>query len=88
MPNNPDCSYHLFWIRVKERKKFMREMAAKGIETGSHYRPVHSMSYYKNFKTHLPVTEEVGREIVTLPMHPNLSDEDVDFVIKNVNYFV
>lgn len=86
MPLSEDCSYHLYWIRVKNRDKFMRHMRYKGIETGAHYYPVHLMSYY-NSKTNLPVTEQVGNEIVTLPMHPNLISDDIDIVIKAANSF-
>lgn len=87
MPLNKDCSYHLYWIRVRNRKKFMKNMQSKGIETGSHYSPVHLMTYY-NSKTHLPVTEKAAKEIVTLPMHPNLTDNDVDFIIKTANSLI
>ena len=87
MPLDRDSSYHLYWIRVKNRKKFMKNMMKSGIETGAHYPPVHLMTYYKK-KTSLPNTEQVGKDVVTLPMHPNLTDEEVNFVIKKVNSFI
>ena len=59
-------------------------MKANGIETGTHYSPVHKMSLYKS-KIILPNTEKISKEIVTLPIHPNLSKKDVDFIIKSVN---
>ena len=82
-----DCSYHLYWIRVKNRNKVMKELLSQGIETGSHYRPVHSMTYY-NTKIKLPVTDSIAKEVVTLPMHANLNENDVDFIIKTVNTIV
>lgn len=84
IPLNKECSYHLYWILVKNRKKFIQHMKANGIETGTHYSPVHKMSLYKS-KSVLPNTEKAGKEIVTLPIHPNLSKKDVDFIIKKVN---
>lgn len=84
MPLSKYCVYHLYWIRVKNRNKVMKELRSQGIETGSHYRPVHSMTYY-NTKIKLPVTDNVTKEIVTLPMHANLNKKDVDFIIKTVN---
>ena len=87
MPYNKDCCYHLYWIRVKNRKEFMKKMHAHKIETGIHYQPVHLMSYYKT-KTNLPITEKITKEIVTLPMHTNLSETQVDFIIKKANYFL
>jgi len=84
IPLNRECSYHLYWILVKNRKKFIQHMKANGIETGTHYSPVHKMSLYKS-KIILPNTEKISKEIVTLPIHPNLSKKDIDFIIKNVN---
>ncbi|SMH72309.1 DegT/DnrJ/EryC1/StrS family aminotransferase [Candidatus Nitrosotalea okcheonensis] len=87
MPLSKGCSYHLYWIRVKNRKKVMKELRSHGIETGSHYRPVHSMAYY-NVKIKLPVTDNIAKEVITLPMHANLKKDDVDFIIKTVNSLV
>ena len=86
MSYNENCSYHLFWIRVKNRNKFMKEMLKNGIETGIHYHPIHKMQYYKT-KYQLPITEQVGNEIVSLPIHPNLSESNVEKIIKLTNRF-
>ena len=87
IPLNKECSYHLYWILVKNRKKIMKKLKEKGIETGIHYTPVHKMSLYKS-KTRLPVTENVGDEILTLPMHPNLTEKDVNYIIKTTNSLI
>jgi len=84
IPLNKECSYHLYWILVKNRKKIMKKLKSKGIEIGTHYSPVHKMSMYKS-KIKLPNSEKIGKEIITLPIHPNLSKRDIDFIIKNVN---
>ena len=81
-----NCSYHLYWILVKNREKFRKNMAEINIETGIHYRPVHTMSYYKT-KSSLSETEKVGKHIVSIPIHPNLSNNDVSRIIKSVNSF-
>ena len=86
MPYNESSSYHLYWICVKNRKKFMKNMLEKGIETGIHYKPVHEMTLYKN-KISLPVTENIGKEIVSIPIHPNLTQTNIDYIIKNINKF-
>ena len=62
-------------------------MLTKGIETGSHYIPAHLTSYYKKNEK-LPITEKVAREVVTLPMHPNLTEEEIEFIIKTVNSLI
>jgi perosamine synthetase len=84
IPLNKECSYHLYWILVKNRKKFMKKMYEKGIETGIHYNPVHKMSLYKS-KIKLPITEQVANQIVSIPTHPNLTNSEVDKIIHAVN---
>tara|TARA_B110000467_G_scaffold162644_1_gene186391 strand:+ start:816 stop:1904 length:1089 start_codon:yes stop_codon:yes gene_type:complete len=81
-----DCSYHLYWIVVKNRDEFMTNMKKNGIETGIHYLPIHKMKLY-NSKIKLPITDKITKGIVSLPMHGNLSKLDIDRVIKMTNRF-
>ena len=86
MPFDKECSYHFYWIRVKDREKFREKLLKKGIQTGIHYKPIHKFSLYKS-KIKLPITEKIGREIVTLPTHPNIQKKDLEKIIKMVNKF-
>ena len=87
MPISKDCSYHLYWILVKNRNTFLKNMKKKGIETGIHYLPVHKMKLYKsNIK--LKVTEKVTKEIVTIPIHPSLKNSEVNYIIKTINQLI
>ncbi len=86
MPFDNSCSYHFYWIRVKNRERFREELSKKGIETGIHYKPIHTFSLYQS-KIKLPITEKVGKEIVTLPTHPNITMRDLEKIIKTVNKF-
>ena len=62
----------------EEYKNVIREeLLKKGIETGIHYKPIHNFSLYKS-KIKLPITEKVGKEIVTLPTHPNITKKDLE----------
>jgi len=88
MPYSNNCSYHLYWIRVKNRSKFMKKMKSLGIETGIHYNPTHLMTFYYQKGIKLPITEKVGNEIVSIPIHPNLRKEDVDTVISSINRII
>jgi len=71
---------------IKNRESFMEKMKNVGIETGIHYKPVHTMTKYKN-SIKLPVTEKIGKEIVSIPIHPNLDEADIRKIIKYVNKF-
>ena len=86
MPFDNNSSYHFYWIRVKNRKKFREQLLKKGIETGIHYKPIHTFSFYKS-KNYLPITENISKEIVSLPTHPNLTESNIDHIIKIVNKF-
>ena len=87
MPYDKDCSYHLYWILVKDRDRFREKLSKNGIETGTHYKPIHLMSMYKQNQK-LSISEKVGKQIVTLPIHPNLNNRDVDKIIRLVNRFL
>ena len=86
MPLNEECVYHFYWILVKNRKEFRKKLNKLGIETGIHYRPIHQMSLYRSNEK-LPVTERVSQQIVTLPTHPNLTEENLNKIIESVNKF-
>ncbi len=78
------CSYHIYWIQVKNRNSFMKKMRENGIETGIHYRPLHKMKLFSK-KEKLPITDKVENEIVSIPIHPNLSEKDVEKIITLTN---
>ena len=86
IPFTKTCVYHLYWICVKNRKSFRKKLLQKGIETGTHYKPIHQMSLYKK-SVKLPLTEKIAREIVTIPIHPNLTGTQVDYITKTINTF-
>lgn len=86
MPLSDNCSYHLYWIRIKNRDKFMKKMSEQGIETGIHYTPVHKMTYYRT-PTKLENCDKIWRELVSIPMHANLTEENIERIIYTVNKF-
>ena len=87
IPFDKRCSYHLYWICVKNRNQFRRNLFNRGIETGTHYKPIHKMSFYKSSNKILN-TEKVGKEIVTIPIHPNLTQSQLDYITESINKFV
>ncbi|WP_312739406.1 DegT/DnrJ/EryC1/StrS family aminotransferase [Cedecea neteri] len=81
--------WHLFVIRTNYRKELQQYLTENGIQTLIHYPiPPHQQQAYKQLNhIELPVTESIHRQVLSLPMDPNLSANDVDFIIKIINSF-
>ena len=84
--------YHLYVVRVQDREALQARLAEAGIATGIHYPiPLHQQKAYQHLghKTgDFPVTERVAREIVSLPMFPQLQATQQDEVVAAVKEFV
>ena len=87
MPFQNSCSYHFYWILVNNRDEIRKKLAKLGIETGTHYKPIHKMSYYDK-KINLSNTEKFSNQIITLPTHPNLTNSDIDYIIESINKII
>ncbi len=79
-------SYHIFPVLLPEsmnRKSFMDHLRTARIQTSIHYPPIHKFSYYQSkFPDFvIPQTEAVARREVTLPLFPDMTDEQVELVI-------
>jgi dTDP-4-amino-4,6-dideoxygalactose transaminase len=79
---------HIFPIRIgdmADRDGLRSTLLKHGIETGVHYRPNHTLTYFARPGVRpLPVTERVYPELLTLPLHPCLTDEDIDYVCHHL----
>jgi len=87
--NYDEVAPHIYVIRVKDgrRDDLMTYLKNLDIETGINYIPNHLHSFYQNSIISLPETEKAYQEILTLPLHYGLSDEDVAEVIQGVKAF-
>ena len=83
--------YHLYVIRTPERDELRAWLETKGIGAGMHYPvPIHLQEAWRNYagdNFSLPVTEKAVGEILSLPMYPELSTEEVDYICKSVQEF-
>jgi len=78
--------YHVYALRVENRDEILRLMGEKGIGCGIHYPvPVHLQEAYRNLgyaKGAFPVAEACGDEYLSLPMFPELTDEQIHLVVS------
>ena len=79
---------HIYVVRVKglnDRDGLRRAMNKRGIEIGVHYTPNHFLSFFKSEQTNkLPITEKVYKEIISLPIHPDINNGDIKNVISTL----
>jgi dTDP-4-amino-4,6-dideoxygalactose transaminase len=79
-------SHHLFPILLDEkieRLELMKRLRERGVQTSVHYPPAHLMSIHKGLQSvPLPHTEAVGLRELTLPLHPLLAPDDVEYVVE------
>jgi dTDP-4-amino-4,6-dideoxygalactose transaminase len=84
--------YHLYVVRVKDRVQLQQHLAEHGIGTAIHYPvPLHLQKAYSHlgYKAgDFPITERCAAEIISLPMFPGLSHEDLKRVVEGVRAFV
>jgi len=75
---------HIYVIRVKNGKRdhLMNYLESRDIEPGINYIPNHLHPFYSNISVNLPETERAFKEILTLPLHYGLSDNDIQTVIQ------
>lgn len=64
------------------RVEVMRAMRARGVQTSIHYPPIHQFTFYRTFagSTDLAHTEALGRRVLTLPLYPGMTYEQVKLV--------
>ena len=62
----------------------LEALLARGIECGIHYKPNHTLTKYNDGKTSLPVAERLHREVLALPFHPLLTEDQQDTIVTVV----
>lgn len=87
-PESSRAVYHLYVVQVDDREALQASLANAGIGTGIHYPvPLHQQKAYAHlgYKTgDFPVTERLARRIVSLPMFPHMTNEQVVRVANEV----
>lgn len=87
----PEHVYHLYVIRVLKRDALVKHLADRGVQTGIHYPiPIHLQKAYSNLgysRGSFPLTERLADEIVSLPMYPELSADQIQVVANAVEEF-
>lgn len=81
--------FHVFTVRCEQRDELQKHLSAQGIQTLIHYpTPPHKQEAYREWNNlSLPITERIHREVLSLPISPVMTDDEVQQVIDAVNSF-
>jgi dTDP-4-amino-4,6-dideoxygalactose transaminase len=81
--------WHLFVVRCAQRDLLQKFLSTHGIETIIHYAvPPHKQPAYRRYNhLSLPVTEQIHKEVLSLPLNPALEVEEIRRVVEVVNSF-
>ncbi len=81
---NENVNWYLYTIATEKRDKLLKKLNEKGIGAVSYYPiPVHKTPFYK-LKTKLPVTVWAASHVVSLPIHPKVTQKNIEFIAKTM----
>ncbi|MBN2260097.1 MAG: dTDP-4-amino-4,6-dideoxygalactose transaminase [Clostridiales bacterium] len=94
IPEYSKSNYHIFPILLKSeeiRNEIIFKMKEEGIHTTFHYQPLHLSQFgkrkgYQQFE--LPMTEKISKQIIRLPIYPDLKDEQIEFISETLNKII
>jgi dTDP-4-amino-4,6-dideoxygalactose transaminase len=81
--------WHLFVVKTKHREQFQKYLSSMGIGTLIHYPlPPHKQQAYKAYNhLNFPITEDIHNTVISIPMDPTLTDEEINHIINTINVF-
>ena len=87
-------NWHIYAIRVSQKKRdwMLKALNAEGINATFHFIPLHTSPYGKRYlgckEGDLPVTERVSRELIRLPIYPQMSTKDLDDIVEAIGKII
>jgi len=97
-PSAGQHAWHLYQVRVTSASGISRDavidaLTSRGIGTSVHFIPVHQLSAYRRILgpeecRSVPVTDRIAQEVLSLPMYPALTDEDLTRVAETLRHVV
>jgi perosamine synthetase len=83
-----ETSWHLYVIKIDNRDEVIEQLKENGVGCSVHFIPIHKHPYYKDryaYKNEdYPIANSIFDKSLSLPIYPDMTDEEIDFVIQNV----
>jgi perosamine synthetase len=86
--DNVEHVYHQYTIRIQDRDEAAQKLRDSGIGVGVHYpTPIHMQPLYQElgYQESLPISETASQEVLSLPVHPSLTDSDLNEIVEAVS---
>ena len=81
---NENVNWYLYTILADNRNKILKKLNDKGIGAAAYYpTPVHKTPFYQ-LKTKLPITDWASSRVLSLPIHPNVTHKNIEFIAKTI----
>lgn len=81
-------AWHIYCIKCKRRDDLAMDLQKHGISTGVHYYPIHLYDSCYGTQPELPIAEKEIKRILSLPMYPDLTDDQVVMVAERIKKFL
>ena len=87
-----DHIYQMYTIRLLNenmRNKLHKFLISKKIFSKVYFEPIHEKTFYKNKfgNLDLPITQKISKEILTLPLYPNMSNDEMEYLCSSISEF-
>jgi len=77
----------MFAVKLKKRDELIAFLKKRGISTSVYWIPVPMHPLYKKYKSKIPVTKKVWKELVTLPLFSDIKISDVNYIVEKLREF-
>jgi len=85
--SNTKSSMHNYVVRATFRDELRGFLKDRGISTGVHYYPINEHNVFSHIESHTPVAAYVWKQMLTLPLYPDLTNDEVDYIIESIEEF-
>ncbi len=87
LKSNRKSAYHNYVIKAERRNELNQYLTEEGISTSVHYFPNNHYAIYERYRSETPISDDIWKKILTLPLFPDLKIEDVYFIADKIKGF-
>ena len=86
-PYSEECAYHLYELAVPDRERLLNNLSEEGINCGVHYRDNTEYQIFSFGEGQAPKARKISQNLITMPLHMWLTDDDIRYIIDKVNKY-